>query len=31
MCLTEDDQMIQALAAQRADQTFSDTILLPHV
>jgi hypothetical protein len=25
--LTEDDHMIQALASQRADQTFSDTIL----
>ena len=25
--LTEDDNMIQAFASQRADQTFSDTIL----
>jgi hypothetical protein len=25
--LAEDDHMIQALASQRADQTFSDTIL----
>src|SRR6516162_1904372 len=27
VCLTEDDHMIQAFASQRADQTFSDTIL----
>ena len=27
VCLTEDDHMIQALASQRADQTFSNTIL----
>ena len=27
VCLTEDDHVIQALTSQRADQTFSDTIL----
>ena len=27
VCLTEDDHMVQALASQRADQTFSDPIL----
>ena len=27
MCLAKDHDLIQALASQRADQTFSDTIL----